>query len=277
MPTPVNVTPQSPLLQQSAACIYCHADIAVNDQVMLCDTCQSPHHADCWQANNRRCATYGCVGAKSAVAREVVPPPPQRRNAPPQERQRSRQRGFPWWLIGLVIWGCSIIEDRVSSPPVPIPLPMPTAIFQPTPITQPVTQPISPLETPAMPETTALPGALVGQLVTIVPPAVTVAVPNAELGLVALDESGNMVRGFDIAGSADNPIRTTTNESGEFAFDLVNPGRYVLFVAPNNEAERVASVDTGGDVFTIIDGQITDVGWSIARPTIPTPTAEPSQ
>lgn len=60
MPIPVNVTSQSPLLQQNAACIYCHADIAVHDQVMLCDVCHSPHHVECWKSNGNRCATFGC-------------------------------------------------------------------------------------------------------------------------------------------------------------------------------------------------------------------------
>lgn len=62
MPHSIQITKDSPLLHD-ANCVYCHVDLELGDQVLACDSCQSPHHVDCWQANNFRCATFGCSGS----------------------------------------------------------------------------------------------------------------------------------------------------------------------------------------------------------------------
>lgn len=176
-------------------------------------------------------------------------------------------------MILIVIWGCSRLDDlRFDPQPVYQP-PIATLIALPTPL--PTVQPDESmaLTSPLM---SAATGALIGEFVTIEPPGVPVVSPTTTLGLVALDESNNIVRGADIAGSLENPIRTTTNDLGEFVFTFVAPGKYALLVDPDGEAERVILYPTGDNVITVYAGQITSVETLIVRPTIPTPSIESS-
>lgn len=48
-------------LTAGAACPVCRA--ALDDRVVQCDSCQSPHHAECWIYEGR-CATYACRGKR---------------------------------------------------------------------------------------------------------------------------------------------------------------------------------------------------------------------
>lgn len=61
MPQIYQITETSALLHD-ANCIYCHADLELGDQVVVCNKCDSPHHSDCWRTNQNHCATFGCVG-----------------------------------------------------------------------------------------------------------------------------------------------------------------------------------------------------------------------
>lgn len=60
----IQITEDSPLLHD-ANCVYCHADLELGDQVVVCDSCRSPHHADCWGANHSQCAMFGCHQTQS--------------------------------------------------------------------------------------------------------------------------------------------------------------------------------------------------------------------
>lgn len=43
-------------------CPYCKTEFKENDDVVVCSTCDMPHHKDCWIANEG-CTTFGCLGA----------------------------------------------------------------------------------------------------------------------------------------------------------------------------------------------------------------------
>lgn len=62
MPQIYKITETSPLLHD-ANCVYCHVDLALNDLVVVCDECRSPHHQECWRGNGGHCATFGCTGS----------------------------------------------------------------------------------------------------------------------------------------------------------------------------------------------------------------------
>lgn len=62
-------------------CPYCRFPIKSGDEVITCPDCRTPHHADCWRANEG-CTTYGCTSSpQAAAARRTsaaavgVPPP----------------------------------------------------------------------------------------------------------------------------------------------------------------------------------------------------------
>lgn len=77
MPKPFYVTDLSSQLQQDVDCVYCHTGIVLNDHIVICDNCHSPHHVDCWQTNNNECAVFGCdstVDFKSASASPTSEP-----------------------------------------------------------------------------------------------------------------------------------------------------------------------------------------------------------
>lgn len=82
MPSFFEVTDLSPLLQEGAGCNYCHTDLLLNEKVVVCNDCSSPHHLDCWQANGNKCATFGCVGStvgrvnRPAAAGDINPARP---------------------------------------------------------------------------------------------------------------------------------------------------------------------------------------------------------
>lgn len=93
MPHSIQITETSPLLHD-ANCIYCHVDLELGDHAVVCESCRSPHHADCWQANGSRCSMFGCQDSGAAIqpaARRELPRPLGRRvvtNRPPQASRR---------------------------------------------------------------------------------------------------------------------------------------------------------------------------------------------
>lgn len=42
-------------------CPYCKAEIKEGDDVVICSSCEMPHHKDCW-IENQGCTTFGCTG-----------------------------------------------------------------------------------------------------------------------------------------------------------------------------------------------------------------------
>lgn len=42
-------------------CPYCHNAIKSTSDIVVCSTCDTPHHKDCWSENGG-CTTYGCTG-----------------------------------------------------------------------------------------------------------------------------------------------------------------------------------------------------------------------
>lgn len=72
MPHSIQITETSPLLHD-ANCVYCHVDLDLGDLVTVCDSCQSPHHTDCWDTNGNRCSTFGCQNS-SAVVQDYLQP-----------------------------------------------------------------------------------------------------------------------------------------------------------------------------------------------------------
>jgi len=51
-------------------CAFCRQEVGT-DVPTRCARCDAPYHSDCWAANDRRCAIYGCEPAEKPV--EAVP------------------------------------------------------------------------------------------------------------------------------------------------------------------------------------------------------------
>ena len=50
-------------------CPYCKTPFSQLDDIVLCDRCEMPHHADCW-IENQGCTTFGCDGTMLSSADE---------------------------------------------------------------------------------------------------------------------------------------------------------------------------------------------------------------
>lgn len=42
-------------------CPYCKAEFKEGDEIVVCSTCDMPHHKECW-VDNQGCTTFGCLG-----------------------------------------------------------------------------------------------------------------------------------------------------------------------------------------------------------------------
>lgn len=47
-------------------CPFCKAEFKENDDIVICSSCDMPHHKDCW-IENQGCTTFGCMGTIKAV------------------------------------------------------------------------------------------------------------------------------------------------------------------------------------------------------------------
>ena len=47
---------------QGKMCPFCKTLFKENDTIVVCSTCEMPHHLSCWQENNG-CTTFGCAGS----------------------------------------------------------------------------------------------------------------------------------------------------------------------------------------------------------------------
>lgn len=81
----------------TALCPYCGLALSKGILVVICPADGTVHHADCWEANNRSCARYGCTGAGQIAAIRYAPASslPHARSAghklPPQLAQTLRR------------------------------------------------------------------------------------------------------------------------------------------------------------------------------------------
>ena len=57
----IRPTVQHPYMGKT--CPYCQAPFKDEADVVLCQTCNMPHHRDCWRENGNKCTTFGCAGA----------------------------------------------------------------------------------------------------------------------------------------------------------------------------------------------------------------------
>jgi len=106
MPQSIQITETSPLLHDTN-CVYCHVNLHLGDQVVVCDSCRSPHQ----QSNYGRCATFGCEGfgktgqsvpqnqrLEHSVEQTIQPSRPQGLTYRPHDvdalRERSRSQDF---------------------------------------------------------------------------------------------------------------------------------------------------------------------------------------
>lgn len=52
-------------------CPYCKTKFTDGDDIVLCSTCDMPHHKDCW-IENQGCTTFGCMGTIKTVDGSVT-------------------------------------------------------------------------------------------------------------------------------------------------------------------------------------------------------------
>lgn len=50
-----------PLVEAKGHCPVC-SDEFTNKLTVLCGACETRHHHECWNYNNRHCAMFGCIG-----------------------------------------------------------------------------------------------------------------------------------------------------------------------------------------------------------------------
>lgn len=47
-------------------CPYCKTEFKEGDDIVVCSSCDMPHHKDCW-IENQGCTTFGCMGTIKAA------------------------------------------------------------------------------------------------------------------------------------------------------------------------------------------------------------------
>lgn len=97
-------------------CAYCRQAAAAPRR---CSRCRALYHDDCWDANDRRCAIYGCEPARPAAFGpvQVIPPP-------------AAPRLNLGWLVFALIMAANLprlLSTRLDERP-PLPPPSP-AVF----------------------------------------------------------------------------------------------------------------------------------------------------
>lgn len=50
-------------------CPYCKTQLKETDDVVMCSSCEIPHHKDCW-IENQGCTTFGCTGTIQGVGQQ---------------------------------------------------------------------------------------------------------------------------------------------------------------------------------------------------------------
>ncbi len=114
-------------LSDRSPCAFClqHVDLAA---ARPCPRCRALYHPDCWEANDARCAVFGCE-APAAAPPQTPPPPAVTRPVPAGSRGTSTR-----WTAAITALVCVGISQllRVSSPSPPprVPAPPPPYSFQ---------------------------------------------------------------------------------------------------------------------------------------------------
>ena len=69
-------------------CPYCKTALDDSETIVVCDTCDMPHHLTCWQ-ENQGCTTFGCTGAIGAIidGNKQKSHPTERLGTMPQSRE----------------------------------------------------------------------------------------------------------------------------------------------------------------------------------------------
>lgn len=47
-------------------CPFCKTTFVATDDIVVCSSCEMPHHKDCW-IENGGCTTFGCLGTIDSV------------------------------------------------------------------------------------------------------------------------------------------------------------------------------------------------------------------
>ncbi|HEY6188596.1 MAG TPA: RING finger protein [Pyrinomonadaceae bacterium] len=68
---------------ETTPCTWCGDALMLGEDGAICEACDSPHHARCWDENNG-CGKAGCPNAPLKVIKEP-PPKPQKRLAPGEQ------------------------------------------------------------------------------------------------------------------------------------------------------------------------------------------------
>ncbi len=53
------------------SCPFCKAPFLAYDEIVICSSCDMPHHKDCW-IENQGCTTFGCMGTMKAAESAVT-------------------------------------------------------------------------------------------------------------------------------------------------------------------------------------------------------------
>ena len=74
-------------------CPFCHGLFSASQEVVVCPTCQTPHHKECWDENGG-CTIYGCASSPPDEPKTTIPSPP------PDFKpfQRASGGGLEAWL-----------------------------------------------------------------------------------------------------------------------------------------------------------------------------------
>lgn len=284
MPEPFDVTNSSSLLEQGVDCIYCHTDIVLNDRVVLCSGCNSPHHVECWQTNENRCATFGCDtteairSERAATVRRTIfarRSPARSHSASPREftlisnatQSVNSVRRFVRWARGLILLGLILIPAwgwllTVTGP-------QPEAVVRRTPA------PTVGAREPADPRTVT-PSALFSY---IMPDADFDDTTGAISGLIWIHGSDGRVEpladaiiglsgeldagtggGYSAYSRSDSP-QATVEESGVFVLNRLDPGKYILILDMDVNQFIMNRPDGSGEfVVEVRAGEQTDLG-----------------
>ena len=74
-------------------CPYCRTEFQEGDDIVVCSSCEMPHHKDCW-IDNQGCTTFGCSGTIRGIDGSAIPFPMQ--SYPPTAESMPRFQSPPY-------------------------------------------------------------------------------------------------------------------------------------------------------------------------------------
>ena len=57
-------------MYDNKVCPFCKTTFSATDDIVVCSSCEMPHHKDCW-VEHGGCTTFGCMGTINAVSGQV--------------------------------------------------------------------------------------------------------------------------------------------------------------------------------------------------------------